>query len=82
MSSRTSSVPHLGPQPGVDKDAIAKHVPPYSVQFAELSHRYETLMTFDTFGLAFMAYARQEVKRGEKKRLLNGKDKIIARQFG
>lgn len=82
MSSRTRSVPHLGPQPGADKDAIAKHVPPYHVQHAALSKRYQTLTTFDSFGRAFMAYATTEVTPGQKKRLVNGKGRVIARQVG
>lgn len=82
MSRRTRSAPHLGPQPGADKDAIAKHVPPYHVQHAPLSKRYETLTTFESFGRAFMAYAHQPVEPGEKKRLINGKGKVIARQVG
>ena len=75
-------VPHYGPQPGADKDAIAKHVPPYAVQQASINKAYETRSTFDSFGLAFQAYAKTDVDPGEKKRLVNGKGKVIARQLG
>lgn len=82
MSSPTSPVPHWGPQSGADKEAIAKHLPPYSIQHAKLSKAYETTETFESFGRAFVAYAKTEVSPGEKKRLTNGKGRVIARQIG
>jgi hypothetical protein len=75
-------VPYWGPQPGADKDAIAKHVPPYTIEHADLHKRYQPTEQFASFGRAFSAYAKTSVKPGEKKRLVNGKGRVIARQIG
>lgn len=64
-----------------DPLALAKQTPPYVVQTGKLSGKYQTRWTFESFGRAFMWYSGLNVHSGYKKRLIDGKGRVIVREL-
>ena len=64
-----------------DPDPLAYQNPPYTVKHAVRNQRYETLATSASFGPGFIAYSTIELKPGERKRMLDGKGKILHQEL-